>query len=76
VDYGKLPILHEDWHVPLDYKYKANNAETFKKTYQMICEDSYENRKTEFQKLKNWMIKHFSNKEVWKEKLLDIYNGE
>ena len=23
VDWGKLPILHERWHVPLDYKYKA-----------------------------------------------------
>jgi hypothetical protein len=30
----------------------------------------------EFEKLKNWMIKNFSNKDSWKEKLLDIYNGE
>jgi len=76
VDWGKLPILHEDWHVPLDYKYKASDAETFKQTYQTICNDDYETRKTEFEKLKSWMINHFSNKEVWKEKLLDIYNGE
>ena len=76
VDYGKLPILHEDWHVPLDYKYKASDAETFKKAYQTICEDDYETRKTEFEKLKNWMIKNFSNKDEWKQKLLDIYNGE
>ncbi len=76
VDWGKLPILHKDWHVPLDYKYKASDAETFKQTYQTICNDDYETRKTEFEKLKSWMINHFSNKEVWKEKLLDIYNGE
>jgi hypothetical protein len=76
VDWGKLPILHEKWHVPLDYKYKAFNEETFKKTYETICKDDYETRKTEFEKLKNWMIKNFSNKDEWKDKLLDIYNGE
>ena len=76
VDYGKLPILHEDWHVPLDYKYKADSKETFKETYETICHDDYETRKAEFEKLKNWMIKNFSNKDEWKEKLLDIYNGE
>ncbi len=76
VDWGKLPILHERWHVPLDYKYKAIDEETFKQTYETICNDDYETRKKEFQKLKDWMIKHFSNKDVWKEKLLDIYNGE
>jgi len=76
VDWGKLPILHEKWHVPLDYKYKAIDKETFKQTYETICEDDYETRKGEFEKLKNWMIKNFSNKDSWKEKLLDIYNGE
>ena len=74
VDWGKLPILHEKWHVPLDYKYKAFDKETFKQTYETICKDDYETRKREFEKLKNWMIEHFSNKEVWKQKLLDIYN--
>jgi hypothetical protein len=76
VDWGKLPILHEKWHVPLDYKYKAIDALSFRETYEKICEDDYETRKTEFEKLKNWMIKNFSNKDSWKEKLLDIYNGE
>ena len=73
VDWGKLPILHEGWQVPLDYKYKASDKESFEKMYQTICEDDFETRKTEFEKLKQWMITHFSNKEVWKEKLLDIY---
>jgi hypothetical protein len=75
VDWGKLPILHEKWHVPLDYKYKAFDKETFKQTYETICKDDYETRKKEFEKLKSWMIKHFSDKEGWKQKLLDIYNG-
>jgi len=74
VDWGKLPILHEKWHVPLDYKYKADSAESFKQTYETICKDDYEIRKTEFNKLKNWMITNFSNKEMWKQKLLNIYN--
>ncbi len=56
--------------------YISTNSETFKKTYQTICEDDYETRKIEFEKLKSWMIQHFSNKGVWKQKLLDIYNGE
>jgi hypothetical protein len=74
VDWGKLPILHEKWHVPLDYKYKADSAESFKETYETICKDDYETRKTEFNKLKNWMKQHFSDKQLWKQKLLDIYN--
>jgi hypothetical protein len=76
IDWGKLPIIHKDWCGGLDYKYKANNEETFKETYETICQDDYQTRKTEFEKLKNWMIKNFSNKDEWKEKLLDIYNGE
>ena len=76
VDWGKLPILHEKWHVPLDYKYKAYDTLSFRETYQKICEDDYETSKGEFEKLKNWMIKNFSNKDEWKQKLLDIYNGE
>ncbi len=56
--------------------YKAIDEETFKQTYETICNDDYETRKKEFQKLKDWMIKHFGNKDVWKEKLLDIYNRE
>ena len=76
VDWGKLPILHQNWHVPLDYKYKASNREEFIQTYETICNDSYETKKLEHQKLKNWMQNHFSDKEEWKQKLLDIYNGE
>ena len=74
VDYGKLPILNENWHVPLDYKYKAKDKDSFVKIYEEICRDDFETRKTEFNKLKEWMIKHFSDKQLWKQKLLDIYN--
>lgn len=76
VDFGKLPILHEKWHVPLDYKYKADSKESFYETYKIICEDDYETRNTEFQKLKSWMVDYFSNTEEWKQKLLHIYNRE
>lgn len=74
VDYGKLPILNENWHVPLDYKYKAKDKYSFVKIYEEICKDDFETRKAEFNKLKEWMIKHFSDKQLWKQKLLDIYN--
>ena len=73
VDWGKLPILHDEWQVSLDYKYKASDKESFQKMYETICEDDFEIRKKEFEKLKQWMITHFSNKEMWKQKLLDIY---
>ena len=51
VDWGKLPILHEKWHVPLDYKYKAFDKISFDETYKTLCEDDYETRKREFEKL-------------------------
>jgi hypothetical protein len=76
VDWGKLPIIHKDWYNGLDYKYTAFNKESFEKIYEIICNDSYQTRKTEFEKLKNWMIENFSTKDGWKQKLLDIYNGE
>jgi hypothetical protein len=76
VDWGKLPILHENWHIPLDYKYKASNKEEFLEMYNIINNDSYETKQLEHQKLKNWMQTHFSDKELWKQKLLDIYNEE
>ena len=76
VDWGKLPIIHTNWCSELDYKYTAFDKDSFEKMYEIICNDSYETRKTEFNKLKNWMINDFSNKEEWKQKLLDIYNGD
>jgi hypothetical protein len=76
IDWGKLPILHTKWVDLIDYKYKADSEKTFKKTYEMICKDDYETRKVEFDKLKKWMMSNFSNKDVWKQKLLDIYNGD
>lgn len=74
IDYGKLPILNENWHVPLDYKYKAKDKDSFVKIYEEICKDDFETRKMEFNKLKGWMNTHFSDKQLWKQKLLDIYN--
>ena len=74
VDFGKLPIVHENWCVPLDYKHKATDVDSFKSMYDIICSDTYEERNAEFEKLKNWMITNFSDKENWKRKLLDIYN--
>ena len=74
IDYGKLPILNENWHVPLDYKYKAKDKDSFVKIYEEICKDDFETRKMEFNKLKEWMNTHFSDKQLWKQKLLDIYN--
>jgi len=76
VDWGKLPIIHTNWYEGLDYKYTAFNKESFEKIYEIMCNDSYEIRKNEFNKLKNWMINNFSDKESWKQKLLDIYNGD
>ena len=46
----------------------------FKPTQKIILKDDYETRKTEFNKLKTWMTTNFSNKETWKQKLLNIYN--
>ena len=75
IDWGKLPILETEWCSEIEYKFRASNKKEFVDIYRSIIDLSYEDRKIEFDSLKNQLIHKFSDKQNWKEKLLKIYNG-
>lgn len=75
VDRGKLPIIHKDWCVDLDYPYRASSKKEFNHIYSIMCNESYEEKKKHFFNIKNYMISKFNNKERWITSLLDIYNS-
>ena len=71
VDFGKLPILHSDWG-DVNYKYRAESKEEFKKVYEQILLDDSETHLLEFNKLKNY-LKKFDNKKDWTEKVKNLF---
>jgi hypothetical protein len=73
VDYGKLPILHSDWG-EVDYKYRAESKEEFKKIYEEILSDNSDTHLLEFDKLKKY-LKRFDNKKEWVEKISVLFNS-
>ncbi len=73
VDYGKLPILHSDWG-EVDYKYRAESKEEFKKIYEEILSDNSDTHLLEFNKLKKY-LKRFDNKKEWVEKISVLFNS-
>ena len=75
VDWGKLPILSNDWYPSISYKFRAGNKKEFLNIYKGITELSYEEKKVEFENLKTQLIDNFDNKNIWKEKLIKIYNA-
>ena len=74
VDYGKLPILHKTWCKDLEYPYRANNKRQFKDIYKIITESPYDEKLMWFNRLKDYMVANFTNKEKWVAELLKIYN--
>ena len=74
VDRGKLPIIHRDWSIKLDYPYRASSKKEFDNIYTKIVNSSKEEKNKWFLHIKNYMINEFSNKKYWIESLLNIYN--
>ena len=75
VDWGKLPILSEDWSPDINYKFRAGNKKEFVNIYKSITQLSYEEKNKEFQSLKSQLIDKFSDNQNWTTKLLNIYNA-
>jgi len=73
IDYGKLPIIHTDWAKDVDYKYRASTKNEFDKCVNKIKGDSFEERYTEFAKLKTYMMK-FDNRKQWSHKVLQYFS--
>jgi len=73
VDWGKLPIIHTDWG-DVDYRYKANDKQSFGYAYGNILRDTPMQRTKEFIKLKKY-LKKFDNKETWTKKIIVFFNS-
>ena len=71
VDYGKLPIIHTDWAIELDYKYRASSKNEFDKCIKKILFDSHEVRLQEFNKIKSYMKKYDYEKK-WSKIIQDL----
>ena len=74
VDRGKLPIIHTDWCSDLEYPYRVASKKEFFDIYTKISNESYETKVIWFEKIKTYMKENFTNKQLWIDSLLDIYN--
>ena len=74
VDRGKLPILHSTWCKDFEYPYRVSSKTEFVDIYNKICSDTYETKNYWFNKIKNYMIDNYSDKQLWIDSLLNIYN--
>jgi hypothetical protein len=74
VDRGKLPIIHKLYMKDLEYPYRASSKKEFVDIYNRISSESYETKQIWFNKLKEYMIENFTNKNKWVNDLLNIYN--
>ena len=74
VDRGKLPILHSTWCKDFDYPYRVSSKKEFIDIYNKVCNDTYETKNYWFKKIKNYMIDNYSDKQLWIDSLLNIYN--
>ena len=74
VDYGKLPILHSTWCKDFEYPYRASSKKEFNDIYKRLIETPYSEKQKWFQSLKEYMINTYTNKDLWINQLLDIYN--
>lgn len=72
VDYGKLPIIHTDWGIECDYKYRVSSKKEFDICIDTILSDSYEIRQYEWIKLKNY-LQTFDNKTSWIKQILKLF---
>ena len=75
VDYGKLPIIHQDWCKEMKYPFRAKTQKQFEKKVAEISNISIDDRNTYLGDLKNYLSK-YSSVERWREKLLSIYNQD
>lgn len=74
VDRGELPILHSTWCKHFEYPYRVSSKTEFVDIYNKICNDTYETKNYWFNKIKNYMIDNYSDKQLWIDSLLNIYN--
>ena len=74
VDKGKLPIIHTSWCKDLNYPYRASSKKEFFDIYTKITNTSHEEKLIWFNTIKQYMKDRYTNKDLWINSLLDIYN--
>jgi len=74
LDFGKIPILAHDWLPDYDYPFRASSPEEFREQYEKICKLSLDDRRDYVFPLREYLKENYGDKEVWKEKMLRIYN--
>ena len=72
VDYGKLPIIHQDWCKEMNYPFRKKHKNNSKRKLR-ISNISIDDRNT-YLEFKNYLSK-YSSVEKWRE-LLSIYNQD
>ena len=74
VDYGKIPILSEDWLHEIEYPFRASTKEDFEECWKQICKLDVNQRQDYIDYLKDKLIK-FTDKKQRVDKYLEIYNS-
>jgi len=74
VDYGKIPILSEDWLHEIEYPFRASTKEDFEECWKQICKLDVNQRQDYIDYLKDKLGK-FTDKKEWVDKYLEIYNS-
>jgi hypothetical protein len=64
VDNGKLPIIHSNWMIDINYKYRASSKLEFDYQYDRMLKDGFEENAKQFDMLKNGLQK-FTDKKKW-----------
>ena len=67
-------ILHFTWCKNFEYPYRVSSKTEFVDIYNKICKETYETKNYWFKKIKNYMINNYSDKQLWIDSLLNIYN--
>ena len=73
LDYGKIPIIAQDWLPKYDYPFRASSKEEFQEQYKNICELTLQEKRDYLFPLRDY-LKQWDNKEEWRDRLLEIYN--
>ena len=62
------------WCKDFEYPYRVSSKTEFIDIYNKVCNDTYETKNYWFNKIKNYMIHNYSDKQLWIDSLLNIYN--
>ena len=74
VDYGKIPILSEDWLHEIEYPFRASTKEKFEECWKQICELDINQRQGYIDYLRD-KLDRYTDKKEWVDKYLEIYNS-